>query len=232
MDGNFQGFQESKKRFSSLPDQFFSELLPVIDDLNELKVTLYLLWSAYNQGDFGTAFRVSDLIPDKVFVDGLQGKGINKEEVLIQCLQQAVQRGSLIQAAEPENGEAVFFINSPRGRQAAALLNQTGSSTVGAAVMPTLDSIRPNLFQLYEENIGPLTPLIADTLRAAQDAYPEEWIEEAIQLAVKNNVRRWKYVESILSRWQEEGKDGANRRDTQEDHRRYIKGEYGEIGQH
>jgi DnaD/phage-associated family protein len=96
----------------------------------------------------------------------------------------------------------------------------------------TLDIIQPNMFRLYEENIGPLTPMIAETLRDAIEAYPENWIQEAIQIAVNNNVRRWSYISTILTRWQEEGRDGTDRRYTQEDYRRYLKGEYGDFGQH
>ena len=92
--------------------------------------------------------------------------------------------------------------------------------------------IKPNIFKLYEENIGPLTPLIADALRDAEESYPEEWIEEAIRIAVANNVRRWNYIDRILTRWQEEGRDGTDRRNNQEDYRRYLKGEYGEFGSH
>ncbi|MDK2980435.1 MAG: hypothetical protein PWQ55_782 [Chloroflexota bacterium] len=222
MNTVFQGFQESKKRFSALPDQFFSELLPAIDDINELKVTLYLLWNAYTQGDFGTAFRLADVLLDQRFLDGLQDEAGEIEASLAQAMEKAVVRGSLIEAADPDSGEALYFINSPRGRQAAALLRQSGERMDAEQVKPTLDQIQPNIFQLYGDNIGPLTPLIADALRDAQDSYPEEWIAEAIQLAVENNVRRWKYVESILTRWQEEGKHGADRRDDQEDYRRYL----------
>lgn len=229
MDGIFQGFEERKKQFGALPDQFFSELLPAIEDINELKTTIYLLWSAYKQGDYGLAFRVKDLMLDEIFLEGLQG-GSSKEELAAESLRQAAARGSLIQASDPKTGEALFFINSPRGRAAAELLRQGRISSEG--VKPTLEMTQPNIYRLYEENIGPLTPILADSLRDAQQTYPEEWISEAIQLAVKNNVRRWKYVESILKRWQEEGRDGTHRRDDQEDHRRYLKGEYGEIGQH
>jgi len=35
---------------------------------------------------------------------------------------------------------------------------------------------RPNIFKLYEENIGPLTPLIADALKDAEKTYPPEWV--------------------------------------------------------
>jgi DnaD/phage-associated family protein len=232
MKNIFQGFQENKKRFSSLPDQFFSELLPEIDDINELKLTIYMLWSAYTQGDYGTAFKVKDFLLDKVFTDGLQAEGREKEEIVNDSLQKALQRGSIIRVENEKNDDAVYFINSPRGRKAAELLQQESPQQFKSEVKATLDIIQPNIFQLYADNIGPLTPIIADELRDAQSSYPAEWIEEAMRLAIKNNVRRWKYIESILNRWQEEGKDGADRRNDQKDHRRYIEGEYGEIGQH
>lgn len=232
MENNFQGFEESKKRFSPLPDQFFSELLPAIDDINELKITIYMLWSAYTQGDYGTAFKIKDFLLDKIFIAGLGLDESKKEELVTQSLEKAVQRGSIIQIhGMKKAGEATFFINSPRGRRAAELLQQDNHEDK-SGLKATLDIIQPNISKIYEDNIGPLTPIIADELRDAQQAYPIDWIEEAIQLAVKNNVRRWKYIETILIRWQEEGKDGADRRNDQEDYRRYLKGKYGEIGQH
>ena len=85
---------------------------------------------------------------------------------------------------------------------------------------------RPNLFQLYEENIGPLTPMIADMLKDAEEMYLQEWIAEALEIAVKNNVRNWKYVEAILKRWKEKGKyEGKDRQDAEKDRRRYVEGD-------
>ena len=40
--------------------------------------------------------------------------------------------------------------------------------------------------------------MIADALREAEDMYPEEWIEDAIDEAVKQNKRSWRYVSAIL----------------------------------
>jgi DnaD/phage-associated family protein len=89
---------------------------------------------------------------------------------------------------------------------------------------------RPNIFILYEQNIGSLTPLIADQLRDAEQTYPPEWIKEAIELAVENNARKWRYVQSILERWRQEGKkDGISGRDTQKELRRQIPDEYQDI---
>jgi DNA replication protein DnaD len=75
--------------------------------------------------------------------------------------------------------------------------------------------------------------MIADKLGEAEDNYPAQWIEEAVQIAVENNVRRWSYVEAILKRWQEGGRDErTDRRDTEKDRRRYVEGEFSEFIEH
>jgi DNA replication protein DnaD len=40
--------------------------------------------------------------------------------------------------------------------------------------------------------------LIADAIEDACKTYPLDWIQEAINIAVKANKRNWKYVEGIL----------------------------------
>lgn len=66
---------------------------------------------------------------------------------------------------------------------------------------------RPTIFALYEQNIGLLTPMLAEELREAEAAYPPAWIEDAIRRAVAHNARRWTYVRAILERWASEGRD-------------------------
>ena len=53
MSTHFNGFQENKKEFTGIPDVFFRELLPEFEDINEIKLCLYILWKAYTIGDFG-----------------------------------------------------------------------------------------------------------------------------------------------------------------------------------
>ena len=64
----------------------------------------------------------------------------------------------------------------------------------------------PNIFSIYEANIGMLTPMIADELREAENLYPASWIEDAFREAVEQNKRSWRYIERILERWTQEGK--------------------------
>ncbi|HEX9013249.1 MAG TPA: DnaD domain protein, partial [Anaerolineaceae bacterium] len=87
-------------------------------------------------------------------------------------------------------------------------------------------------FTLYEQNNGPLTPKIVETLREAEQEYPQEWIEEAVRAAVESNVRRWRYVEAILRARKEKGPHDANRRTAEEDRRRYVQGEYADFIDH
>ena len=41
----FPGFPDGKQRLTPIPNLFFSDLMPTIDNLAELKVTLYAFWS-------------------------------------------------------------------------------------------------------------------------------------------------------------------------------------------
>jgi hypothetical protein len=50
-----------------------------------------------------------------------------------------------------------------------------------------LQAQRPNIFVLYEQNIGPLTPLLADELMEVEDTYPCSWIVDAFRDSVDLN---------------------------------------------
>lgn len=77
------------------------------------------------------------------------------------------------------------------------------------APAPTLPAAAyADLVALYEQNIGIITPILSGALRTALEIYPFAWIEQAIHLAVRNEVRRWNYIEAILANWQVEGFNG------------------------
>lgn len=71
---------------------------------------------------------------------------------------------------------------------------------------PVVDKKLGKVFTCYEDNIGLLTPMIADELKAAEKLYPVNWIIDAIQEAVKQNKRKWSYISAILERWKAEGR--------------------------
>jgi len=53
-------------------------------------------------------------------------------------------------------------------------------------------------FNLYEQEIGPLTPTILNKLQAAFWEYGSARLSYAIQEASQHNVRNWKYIQAIL----------------------------------
>jgi DnaD/phage-associated family protein len=70
------------------------------------------------------------------------------------------------------------------------------------------------VFQSYEQEIGAITPAIADELKTAISEFPREWILESFGIAAKNNVRKWKYAHAILKDWQTGGKTDQKGRDS------------------
>ncbi len=220
----------------SLPDQFFKELLPQIDHLGELKLVLYFFWRLNLMEGVFRYLKKGDFLADQDFMKSMSETGEPDTALLEDSLRRAVARSILLRATVPgEDGpEDFYFLNSSKGRAAVeAILQGQWRPAQEAQPISIPDIERPNIFQLYEENIGPLTPLIAETLRDAEETYPEQWIEEAVQIAVENNKRSWRYVDAILRRMQEGGRgEGKDRRDSQKDRRRYIEGEFADYVEH
>jgi phage replication O-like protein O len=54
------------------------------------------------------------------------------------------------------------------------------------------------IFGVYEQEFGGLTPLIADAIEDDCKTYPLDWIHDAMQIAVGANKRSWNYVRGIL----------------------------------
>ena len=69
----------------------------------------------------------------------------------------------------------------------------------------------PNPFVIYEQNIGPLTPAVAERIKLAEQDYSSAWVVDAIQLSARRNKRRWDYAEGILRSWQRDGKDDGEK---------------------
>lgn len=218
----FNGFPAGKVRMTPIPAQFFSALLPQIDHLGEMKVTLYAFWFLDQMEAPVRYLTYEDFAEDELL---MQGMGL---EELDSGLERACARGTLLRVDVKGAGpNRLYFLNTARGRAAVEAIERGAWAPSYEEHPPiSLDVERPNIYRLYEENIGPLTPLVADMLRDAEKQYRQEWIEEAIRTAVQNNVRRWNYVEAILRSWQEEGRDGVNRRNAEKDRRRDIENEY------
>jgi DnaD/phage-associated family protein len=229
----FKGFPPGKLNTTRVPSIFFRELLPQIDDLDELKVTLYAIWQINQKEGEIRYLRANDFFGDPLFMKGMGATEAAQSAAVRAGLERAVNRGTLLKTSVPDGEDQLdlFFFNSPRG-QAAVQSVRDGSWRPSDGDLPaaTLNLEQPNIFTLYEENIGPLTPLIADTLRDAEKEFPETWIRHALEIAVQNNVRKWNYIEAILRSWQDGGRDERqDRGHSKQDRKGYLEDEFAEF---
>jgi DNA replication protein len=222
----FSGFTQ-KGRLVKIPGLFFSELLPQIDTLAELKVTLYCFWRlSHKEGQIVYLWE-SELASDPVFMEGLAGHKGDRQAALRDGLERAVARGTLLHVRATHRGqqESIYFANTPRGRATVKSIEEgKWQPDRGPETLLNLGIERPTIFTLYEQNIGPLTPMIAEHLRDFETTYSAQWIEDAIEIAVTNNKRTLSYVEAIMKRWKVEGHIGKEV--AQPDGWSYVSGKY------
>jgi DnaD/phage-associated family protein len=216
----FVGFPAGKTPYVPLPQTFFTSILPGVEDIGELKLTLYLFQLLYRKRGAPRCVSDRELLADRALRQALRRKGDPRapEERLRAALELSVARGTLLRVRVRVGGEIVswYFFNTDRSRRAVARLLR------GELAPETLLDLeraedddrgrmqveveRPTIFLLYEQNVGLLTPLVAEELREAEERYPAEWVEEAFRLAIQQNKRKWSYIRAILKRWETEGK--------------------------
>ena len=232
----FKGFP-AKMQFTPLPNLFFSRLLPQISDIAELKTTLHILWALYRKRGYPRFTTYRELVSNTSLMSSLKEGEKAPDQVLRQALAMATKRGTILPLVLDRDGapEDVYFLNSESDRQVVAKIQsgelvlsgwKTGRQTDIETEQP------PDIFTLYEQNIGMLTPIIAEELREAEKLYPETWIRDAIKEAVTHSKRKWSYISAILERWSAEGRsDGTYQRDSKTDPDKYVKGKYGHMVQ-
>ncbi|MGD9889746.1 MAG: DnaD domain-containing protein [Dehalococcoidia bacterium] len=186
-----------------IPNTFFTEVVPSIDDPVELLVSTYVFYALARRraGErWLTVEQLSAEMPLRRAMTRLTGRDAVGE--VERGLQAAVTRGTLV--AGGGDGPVRYAINSPAGRRMLAL-----PATTEMDMVAPRDLDPPNIYALYEESIGTVSPLIADELRAAEEEYPPPWIEAAFREAAAQNRRSWRYVARILERWRDEGRNDA-----------------------
>ncbi len=231
----FNGFP-ARMRYTSVPNLFFSALLPEMNDLAELKTVLHIFWVLYNKRGYPRFTSYSELAGSASLM-----AGIRTVESLREALALVVKRGAILHLAVEKEGspEDIYLLNTESDRNALARIRSgelalPGLKNIPQACPPPEENERRDIFSLYEENIGMLTPMLAEELREAAKLYPEKWVQDAIREAVSRNKRSWRYISRILESWSAEGKgDGAYKRDSQKaDAEKYARQQYGHLIQH
>lgn len=237
---SFPGFPNGKVHQVPIPGPFFEDLMLQIASREELLITLQAFWLLDQLEGTFRYLRLQDFSSDTRFLSSLDENKETATQKLVIGLKHCVDRGTFITASIlfQNTEETCYFLNSPKGRAAVRAIS-SGQWVPGENISASIDVPEelPNIYRLYEENIGPITPLLAEALSDAEESYPLHWIEEAIQIAVERNKRNWRYAEAILKKWHVEGRNAKkdhsqDRRDTAENRRRYVEGEFSDFIEH
>ena len=231
----FNGFP-TRMEFTPVPNVFLSNLLPEITDIVELKVTLHIFRLFYYKKGYPKFITFSELSSDVSLMASLNEIVRPPETILHQALESATQRKTILHVAfEDGNREDIYLLNTETNREIIEKIKNGEIHLTGLETKRVSSEVitekQPNIFALYEENIGLLTPMIAEELRDAEKTYPELWIKDAIKEAVNSGKRNWRYISAILERWATEGKsDGTHLRNFKKtDPDKFIKGKYGHV---
>jgi DnaD/phage-associated family protein len=201
---------QSRTGFISLPESFFTQAVPKIGDLAQLKVVLYVYSLTLRKRDPSSQHSECPVTYKELEAETRRLSPELSEEILRRALDSAVQQGILLRSTLNIGG----------------VLEEAYSLPAESHGPPIV-----NVFTLYEQNIGMITPMIAEELKEAEKLYPPQWLEEAFKEAVTLNKRSWRYIARILQRWASEGKDsGEYKRDIKKNGPdKYVKGKYGHL---
>ena len=203
----FAGFPRGM-RFVPVPGPIFGSLLEQIDDLAELKCILRVVWMLHRKRGGPRVVTLTEVLADRTLAAALSPDGAPDPDAVRAAMARAVRRGVLA-TAEDDTGRRLFALNSEQDRAALARLAGDGAPPPrsGEPMEWEAATARPNIFAIYEDNVGMITPMIAEELERAEADYPAEWIEDAVREAVSLNRRSWRYIARILERWKHEGRD-------------------------
>ncbi|MBN1374957.1 MAG: DnaD domain protein [Dehalococcoidia bacterium] len=232
----FKGFP-SRPEVTPLPNVFFTEVLPVIQRLEEAKVILHVFFLLSRRRGYPRFVSFNELKNDAVIVKGLHAADTEMNGLLKQALCDSVKSGVLLHVPVESGGryDDLYFINNQAEKDTIAKITQGILKIPDIAVRfenePEAEQAS-DIYNLYEQNIGMLTPILAEALQEAEHRYPAVWIQDAFKEALKANVRNWRYIHGILKRWEREGKkDGKSIRDyrKERDPDKYIQGPHGHV---
>ncbi len=219
-------------QFTPVPNPLLASLLEEIDSLDELKVVLRTIHGLHKQRKVPASISFSELYSDRTVAAMLSASGSELEGLVDSAIESASDRGILL-VLDGGNGQNSIYLNTEPVkralvRQGIDISNKSANASAKAAetwpdavaALPKQDAVT-----FYEQNIGAMTPIVADNLHAALEEHPEDEVRLAIRKAAEANARSWNYIAAILRRWATEGRpeelddgrDGTAERDLQED---------------
>ncbi|MFL2640604.1 MAG: hypothetical protein ACJ0OL_04710 [Dehalococcoidia bacterium] len=214
-----------------IPERFFSEVLPTTTNILELKTSLIIL------NEIGIRQKENQFLTygDIKKLEQLGSLQTTENQTLIQLiditLKNLIQLGvifSRLSEVAKADSEEIYFLDDLEGRKLSDNLNFGIVSPKATIDNPKRST---TIFDLYENVIGMIPGAqIAQELMEAEKTYPAQWLQDAFDEAVTQDVRRWAYIRAILASWSNggrgnyDGKTGGRNSES-----RYQSGKYGKI---
>jgi len=199
-----QGFERDRTKNLALPADFLRSLAQSSLDREAILMVLNLF------DLLGSADNLA--VESSVMLEAAELLFDGQKETCQRALAQAIQAGFILSYQDEQNQKVYFLPGTPQGRKWLERLSSGQEKLNGGLVISKLPlEERPNIYKLYEANIGPITPIMAEMLKEDEAEYPYEWIEAAVAEAVERNKRSWRYVRAILNAWKERGRDTTSK---------------------
>ena len=185
-----------------VPSALFGSLLDRISSLETLRCALRVIFLLHRKQGKLKYISAAEIVMDPVLKWGAGAEAVD------QILDTFVEYGLLVKVSTDTKNSGCYCLDNMANRRAIARVgNGAILGSEASAVKPREEAIpRPDIFTMYESNIGVIYPMAAERLRDIVIEYPEDWIEEAFREAVLHNSRNIKYIEAILRRWRDDGR--------------------------
>jgi DNA replication protein len=194
-----------------IPRDYFESHLSTASSFDELHTLLAVIRIQASRPGLNAPVEEESIIGDRRLsaVLGTTSVAQSSTSRIMRALNQAVIRGALIrEPVESDSRQSIVYRRAGEPES----IGGGGDATVDALDgHGSRDSVERNeqaasVYAAYEDNIGLLTPLIADQIRLALELYPSSWIHEAINDAVAYNRRQWRYIQRVLQNWSADGR--------------------------
>lgn len=228
-----------------IPLSFFDRHLPRIRDIAAIKVLLVMYRRANDLRADAPFVSENEIYADRALLDGVRLAASSREPVeeIRHGIEVLLAHDAVVRISVEDGDDETFWLmlKTPENqRQLNAFVRGERAFPYhesGSMQTTTIAVERPNVFRVYEQNIGVLTPLIADQLIEAIEMYPDGWIDDAINEAVSLNRRNWRYIQRILQRWATEGRGDETYRRNQSaagfvEPEKYLRGKYSSLFKH
>ncbi|MQF83047.1 DnaD domain protein [SAR202 cluster bacterium AD-802-E10_MRT_200m] len=199
-----------------VPGLIFGPVLEGIHDVVELKCILRTMFLLHRNRTMNGVIKLDDVLEDVIVSKSLHGNNKGEQRAIVErAVDVAVAYGILLKKSFQmvESDEVWLFLNNLANRKLIDRTQKELQLTQPFSVVAVTEnsSSKINIFQLYEELIGIITPMIAERLKELEQEYSVSSIEEAFRVAAMHDKHRLSYIEGILRSWKEGDRKNGSR---------------------